>query len=260
MQVTDFPFEICIGDDLSDDGTAEICSMYSNESELIRLTNRKNEIQNNHNKKNVNGSSNFIETINFCRGKYIALCEGDDYWIDKYKLQKQIEVLKLNPEYSGCVTRGVIMKNSKKIDETLKNFDRSIVSFSTTDLLNGNPFLTCSSVYKKELVKKYTNMGENIIAGDYGLHIFASYNGEIGFVNEITSAYRLHKKGIWSGLSERKRLNASAKRAMIIKKRILTKVKHKQIFSQYILNLNKRLLNECIKEKNIYIMLLVFLE
>ena len=40
-------------------------------------------------------------------------------------------------------------------------------------------------------------MGENIIAGDYGLHIFASYNGEIGFVNEITSAYRLHKKGIW---------------------------------------------------------------
>ena len=51
-------------------------------------------------------------------------------------------------------------------------------------------------------------------------HIMGKY-----FVNEITSAYRLHKKGIWSGLSERKRLNASAKRAMIIKKRILTKVK-----------------------------------
>lgn len=102
MQKTDFPFEILLGEDASTDGTREICIKYAEQHpDIIRLFlhDRVNNII-------INGSPtgrfNFLYNLYSLRGKYIALCEGDDYWTDPLKLQKQIDFLERNKKFSLC--------------------------------------------------------------------------------------------------------------------------------------------------------------
>jgi len=92
MQQTDFPIELVIGEDCSTDRTREICLEYQDKyPEIIRLLLPE---------KNIgiykNSKSTFIE----CKGKYIAICEGDDYWTDPLKLQKQVYFLETRPDFA----------------------------------------------------------------------------------------------------------------------------------------------------------------
>lgn len=99
-QKTDFPFEVCVGEDGSEDGTRSICEDYARQyPERIRLFLRNRE---NPERKKYNAvlMHNFIETIKACRGKYIAFIEGDDYWTDPLKLQKQVSFLESHKDYS----------------------------------------------------------------------------------------------------------------------------------------------------------------
>lgn len=93
-QKVDFNYEIVICEDCSIDGTREICIDYFNRfPDKIRLFN---------NEKNLGYSKNFVNVLTKCRGEFIALCEGDDYWNDSNKLQYQVDFLKNNKEYSLC--------------------------------------------------------------------------------------------------------------------------------------------------------------
>jgi len=100
MQKTDFNYEICLGEDESDDGTREQCQDYAEQyPDKIRLFLRSREDVIKLDGR-ATGRYNFIATLNECRGKYIAICEGDDYWTDPNKLQKQVDFLEANPDYS----------------------------------------------------------------------------------------------------------------------------------------------------------------
>lgn len=101
-QNTDFPYEICVGEDESSDGTRAICKEYAEKHpEKIRIFLRSREdVIYSHGYPT--GRFNFLQTIKACRGKYIALCEGDDYWHDPEKLKKQVEFMEANPDYSMC--------------------------------------------------------------------------------------------------------------------------------------------------------------
>ena len=108
MQKTDFNYEICLGEDASNDGTRGICVEYAKKyPDKIRLFLRSRD-----DVIKINGTAtgryNFIETLKECKGKYIALCEGDDYWTDPYKLQKQVDFLEANSEYSFCGSEIII--------------------------------------------------------------------------------------------------------------------------------------------------------
>jgi len=104
MQKTNFEFEILLRDDASTDGTAEICKDYASKyPDLINLL----AYEENQFSQDVRP---FIDNVRRARGKYIALCEGDDYWTDPYKLQKQADFLKANPEY------GMVYSNVKYVD------------------------------------------------------------------------------------------------------------------------------------------------
>lgn len=94
MQKTNFPVEIVISDDCSKDNTREIIAEYKAKyPDLIRDVSPD---------KNLGSSANFIYVQQCAQGKYIAICEGDDYWTDPYKLQKQVDFLEAHSEYSVC--------------------------------------------------------------------------------------------------------------------------------------------------------------
>ena len=91
MQQTNFEFEIVIGEDASGDGTSELLQKYK--------ALHPGKIQLHLRKRNIGMMANFIDTLSACKGKYIAVCEGDDYWIDPLKLQRQVDYIDNHP---GC--------------------------------------------------------------------------------------------------------------------------------------------------------------
>ena len=149
MQQTDFPFEINLGEDESTDGTRETCIEYAQKyPDIINLflNERKNVIYIN---GNPTGRWNFMNNIKNARGKYIALCPGDDYWTDDRKLQKQIDYLEANPEFSACFTAA-----STYYRGSLGVFNRQLESIESADLddiLIGNPYCAATMVFRNKL-------------------------------------------------------------------------------------------------------------
>jgi len=143
MQKTDFDYEILVGEDDSTDQTREICKKYAAQyPKKIRLflNDRKNVIY-------INGLPtgrwNFINLLKNSTGKYIALCEGDDYWIDKYKIQRQYDFLEKNPDY------GLVHTDSDKYFEKTGQYICSANSQSNVLLKSGN-------IYENLLTYNYT--------------------------------------------------------------------------------------------------------
>ena len=94
QQETDFDYMLLIGEDNSTDGCREICEQYAARfPEKIRLITSS---------VNVGMMQNFLRTYRACEAPYIAFCEGDDYWTDTKKLQKQVDFMEHNPNYSSC--------------------------------------------------------------------------------------------------------------------------------------------------------------
>ena len=110
MQRTDFSFEVLIGDDGSIDGTSEIVSEYSRKyPEIVKAKIRE---------ENIGATRNSYDLLCSARGKYLATCEGDDYWTDELKLQKQVDFLEKNTQYVGCVHPIIFVDEN---NEQLKN-------------------------------------------------------------------------------------------------------------------------------------------
>ena len=102
MQNVNFSYELVIGEDCSKDNTLQIAMDYqSRYPDRIRVLKRE---------KNLGLTPNCVDTHNHCRGKYIALLDGDDYWTDKNKLQKQVDFMELHPEYAGCAHQSSIIR------------------------------------------------------------------------------------------------------------------------------------------------------
>src|SRR6185312_7655388 len=95
-QVAGVRFELVIGEDCSKDNTRAICAEYSVKyPDLVRLLPSD---------RNYGPMGNTVRTLAACTGEYVAMCEGDDYWIDNLKLQKQVDFLDSHPDYSMCFT------------------------------------------------------------------------------------------------------------------------------------------------------------
>lgn len=119
MQETDFPYEICLGEDGSTDGTREICMEYAEKHpECIRLF-RRSRSEPERADYMSQGVYNHIKTLKMCRGKYLAWCDGDDAWTDPLKLQKQFDIMEANPGVS------LVHSDFDKVDEiSRRRFNR----------------------------------------------------------------------------------------------------------------------------------------
>ena len=184
MQETTFAFEILINDDASTDNTPSIIKYYENKYSNIFAT-----------YQSVNqyslGKSVSNELFRRARGKYIAICEGDDFWIDKLKLQKQFDFMEANPEYSLCVHAGlccyedgVLMKNGfipYQQDKLVK----------TEEIIERWLFPTASLFYRKSSRKDIIiPFKGKAPCGDYPLTVYLALQGKVYYFASPMCVYR----------------------------------------------------------------------
>ena len=189
MQKTSFPFEILIHDDASTDRTADIIREYEKKFQnLIKPIYQK---ENQYSK----GFTSVSETWNFPRaqGKYMALCEGDDYWIDENKLQMQVDFLENNPEYGMCYTK------AKQFIQKKRKFSRRRFGTDVRDfedlLFNGNRVPTLTTVFRKDLLNSYLKgiypQDKGWLMGDYPMWLYFAHESKVKFFDKVTSVYRV---------------------------------------------------------------------
>ena len=184
MQKTNFKYQLVIGEDCSTDATYSICKSFEEQyPDKIKLLPSQS--------KNIGLINNYVRTIKECNGKYIAICDGDDYWIDENKLQKQVDFLEANLDYSIVYTGF----NKLYPDGTLK---KAVLSFtnqesSFTDLIYNNyiPSVTVLFRNNKDFSKLPTWI-TNFPFGDWPTYLWLIKDeGKIYFLDEVTAVYRM---------------------------------------------------------------------
>ena len=195
MQNTSFALEIIVHDDASTDGTQDIIKEYAiKHPELFKVIIQKE----NQYSKGVN-VLNYV--FNCAVGKYIAICEGDDYWKDPFKLQKQVDFLEENKEYTMACSDAVIETNGGYVDWCRYNFDADIPIEDI--ILNGGLFVqTASLVFRSQLLDNYPLCCTQCHVGDYPLILFAALNGKIRWFVEKQVVYRFLRANSWTATND----------------------------------------------------------
>lgn len=196
MQQTNFKYEVIINDDCSTDGTTEIIREYSEKySDIFRpIYHDENQYQ-----KGVRGM--FVKFVfPKARGKYVALCEGDDYWTDPYKLQKQVDILENDPKATFVYTSfQTIAENGDYIDRPIyEDYIRRSYSGDIFEcLLRGNFILTLTTCFRKDILFSQ-EIVEAPVGLDYLLFLVAASKGPVYYIPEKTGCYRLQRNGLTS--------------------------------------------------------------
>jgi glycosyltransferase involved in cell wall biosynthesis len=198
-QKVDFPVEILVHDDASTDDTQNILMQYSNDYPgLFKLVLQKE------NQHSIFGGG-MHPRFNYprARGKYIALCDGDDYWTDPHKLQKQIDFLEKNDDFSLCFTRSEMLKDNEL---TLHKVPFKKTTFTGVDFLKTYNFICTATVVFKRGVLSTIKDQTKYPFGDLALYLHASKIGKIKCLPDLTAVYRIHGSGVWSKLNNQDRL------------------------------------------------------
>lgn len=192
MQKTNFRFEAIVHDDCSADGSRKIIEEYA--AKYPDIIKPIYETENQYSKHD--GSLRRIVYAQL-QGKYIAICEGDDYWIDQNKLQKQVDVLEAEPDCSFCYT-GFINVNENGQEIRRANYEHLMdVSHSgdiLIDLLDGNFIMTCTTCFRRDVIMSELN-AEVPCKYDYSLFLTASVLGKANYIPLKTAAYRKTSTG-----------------------------------------------------------------
>ncbi|MBC7388828.1 MAG: glycosyltransferase [Opitutaceae bacterium] len=192
-QQTKFHFEVLVHEDASTDGTAGILKEY--EIKYPNIFRCVYQTENQFLKQNTLTDLLF----QMAKGKYIALCEGDDYWTDPYKLQKQVDFLEANKDYVICFhNTEERYENSEKPSFLYCREDQKETS-TLEDLLYLSNFIpTCSVIFKNNLFNSFPKWFSDLGMGDWVIHILNSQYGKIKYINEVMGVHRIHSEGVWS--------------------------------------------------------------
>ena len=203
MQKTDFSFEVLVHDDASTDQTADIIREYE-----IKYPGIIKPIYQTENQFSKGISISITFQYPRAKGKYIAFCEGDDYWIDPLKLQKQVDILE---KYENV---GLVYSKARCFQQNINKFRKESIgnqycSFRNLILFNSIPSL--STCYRKDIYSNYLKdiHPEKIkwVMGDYPTWLYFALHSNVKFINEIQGVYRIledsasHSKNVYKQLS-----------------------------------------------------------
>lgn len=199
MQKTDFPFEAIVHDDASTDGSAEIIREYAEKyPEIIRP------IYEQENVFSKDPSACSKEINKRIRGKYVAICEGDDYWTDPHKLQRQVDYMEAHPNCSLCFHRArVCYDDHSKADTVYPAKKHKFEDFTFNALLRDNFMATNTVMYRRGIIDPSLGpLPSRIMPLDWFRHLMHAYKHDIGFLPQIMSVYRRHSGGLWWNAGE----------------------------------------------------------
>lgn len=185
MQKTNFNYQLVIGEDFSTDETRRICENYAVQyPQKIKLLPAL--------VKNIGLTANYMRTIQECDGKYIAICDGDDYWIDEFKLQKQVTYLEKNPHCDLVHTNLRLLKDSGEFVSVIR--EKSKLEFKTfEDMLQDNKIYSLTVMFRNFQDK--SKLPQWVLKYPYGdlptyLWILKE-GGGVHLLEDITAVYRL---------------------------------------------------------------------
>jgi glycosyltransferase involved in cell wall biosynthesis len=187
MQETVFDVEIVVGEDCSTDGTRAIVQGYGREYPgRVRLVVSE---------ENVGAQRNFARVLGTCRGKYVASLEGDDYWTDRHKLQKQVDFLEANPDFVMCC-HDVEMSFDGDVDRA-SPFKRDFPQISTFDDIWRKFFIpTPSLIFRNHAISELPDWLSEIRSGDMALELLLAHHGKCYYMFEKMAMKRRHPGGI----------------------------------------------------------------
>lgn len=205
MQELQGSFEIIVHDDASTDGTAEVIKEYIDKYPGIvkGILQKQNQFAKGNRRILLN------ELVPRAKGKYIAVCEGDDFWTDKFKLYKQLNSLKKD---SYCVASThrvqIVQEDGKLIGRTIPSFIIESGIIKSDDYIkmvfneDRHLFHTSSVLFRRETASKIIGslpeFMKNTEAGDRALFLYLATQGDIVYINEDMSCYRIMSEGSWS--------------------------------------------------------------
>lgn len=198
MQKTSFDFEVLVGEDCSTDATRQIVLDYqSRYPEIIKMISSESNVGAQRNSKRIREKA---------VGKYISLCEGDDYWTHPDKLQKQVDYLEANLDCSMCVHAAEIVDvNGQSTNQWLRPHIGDTI-YTIEDMIKTHfslLFATNSIVYRKEILASPPEWYHQSPVGDYPLSIVCANQGFVGYIDQVMSAYRRGVSGSWNDVYEK---------------------------------------------------------
>lgn len=187
-QQTTFAFEIVIGEDCSTDRTRDVLLDFQQRfPDHIRLLPRDTNIGMNH---------NLVQTLQTCRGEYVALLEGDDYWTSPHKLQKQADFLDRHPECAICFHATTICYEDGSQEPQKHPVRRQKPILTIEDLID-TTMQTCSVTFRNHLITEFPAWFYTLKMGDWPLHVLNAQHGHIGYIDEEMGVHRIHPAGAW---------------------------------------------------------------
>lgn len=181
-------YEIVIGEDCSTDDTANIALDYQKKfPDRIRVYAREH---------NLGMMRNFIRTIEACRGEYIALCEGDDYWTSPHKLQEQVEFLDNHPDFAIC-SHNVLLRQEGSADPGIEWLGAKHNEVSTLEdlLRDGSGGATCSLMFRNKVFGEFPDWYYTSPGGDWALQVLCASQGNLYYFREVMGVFRRHDRG-----------------------------------------------------------------
>ena len=188
MQQVGFDWEVVIGEDCSTDGTAAIVRRYADRHpDRIRVLPRE---------RNLGMHRNFADAWAACRGQYVAILEADDYWTSPTKLSRQAEFLDARPDYTECFTDVEVFHEDGSRPRRRLRPPAERDTWRLLDVLEWNFVPQCSVMFRRGVVAEWPAWFYGIPLPDWSLHLLHAERGPIGYIPEVTAAYRLHPGGI----------------------------------------------------------------
>jgi len=240
-QKTEFDWKLMVGDDCSTDGTQEIVRAYAEK--------HPGKIEFLFSEKNLGLSHPdrvSLKLLNQCTSKYVGILDGDDYWTKPYRLQKLVNFLESHVECSVCFHNAeMFYEDGSQPPSNLRPANQKEIS-TLEDIITGTVPIPCAALFRNHLLGALPACFYTVTNGDWMLFVLLAEHGDVGYINEVMAAYRMHPHGIWSKLGARRRLEEHIKTYRTMDSHL--KYKYGRLISKMIADLCAQYSRSCLDE------------